>query len=181
MKKLIFALLFVIASFKLSAQINKGQWLAGGNVNWTTSFNSYYSGNSTVISIMPDAGYFFLDKLAGGLKLSYIIGNPAGNYYSTRTYGVSPFARYYFLSKTKNLNLFAQAAYGWNRTNGDGLGGANINSHQWSFSAGPAFFLNPHVALEVALNYTNEAGQMYTDGNPETLGINIGFQIHLGK
>jgi Outer membrane protein beta-barrel domain len=181
MKKLIFALACIVVTSKLSAQINKGQWLAGGNINWTSSFNSYYNSNATVISFMPDAGYFFIDKLAGGLNLVFNINNPSGNDFSTKTYGVSPFVRYYFLPKTKSLNLFAQAAYGWNRTNGDGLGGSNINSHQWSFSAGPAIFLNPHVALEFALNYTNMGGPDYSNGNPETFGLNIGFQIHLGK
>ena len=69
MKKLFVAFLCIAVSAKLSAQINKGQWLAGGNINWTSSFNSYYNSNATVISIMPDAGYFFIDKLAGGLNL----------------------------------------------------------------------------------------------------------------
>ena len=93
-------------------------------------------------------------------------------------YGFSPFVRYYLLPSGKSVNIFTEAAYGW--TKGDEQGGTST-SHQWSLSAGPTFFLNPHVAIEVALNYTNTAGHLYTYGNPESLGISIGFQIHLGK
>jgi len=78
MKKMILLLLVIIVSNQVTAQIKKGQWLAGGNVNWTTSFNSY--GDSTVIKIMPDVGYFFLDKLAGGLKINHTIVIPSHDY-----------------------------------------------------------------------------------------------------
>ena len=177
MKKMIFLLLAFVISNQLTAQIKKGQWLAGGNVNWTSTFNGNFYGNSTIISIMPDAGYFFIDKLAGGLKLNYTIVNPSSGL-SYVDFGFSPFVRYYFLPTAKTINIFTEAAYGWGRNTAQG---GNITNHQWSLSAGPAFFLNPHVALEVAVVYTNTAGQQYTDGNPETIGINIGFQVYLGK
>ncbi|HEY2350290.1 MAG TPA: hypothetical protein VGH64_14835, partial [Puia sp.] len=140
--------------------------------------NSYYSSNATTVSILPDAGYFFFNKLAGGLKLSYSLGNPGGNGFSSNEYGVSPFLRYYVLPSSKNINIFGQVAYGWNRVD---AGGGNSISHEWSISAGPAFFLNPHIALEFALFYTNTGGASYTTGNGESIGLNVGFQIHLGK
>ena len=111
------------------------------------------------------------------MKLNYTIANPSSGL-SYTDYGFAPFVRYYILPAEKNINIFAEAAYGWDRNT---VQGANSTSHQWSVSAGPSFFLNPHVALEVALNYSNTAGQLYESGHPETLGINIGFQIHLGK
>jgi hypothetical protein len=181
MKKLLFVCLILAASFKVCAQINKGQWLVGGNANWTTSFNSSNTGNATAVNIMPDAGYFFYNKLAGGLKLNYTIGNPSGNGFSFDEYGVSPFLRYYILPSSKNINIFGQVAYGWNRVDAQGMGGASAISHEWSISAGPAFFLNPHIALEFALFYTNTGGASYTTGNGESIGLNVGFQIHLGK
>ena len=177
MKKMIFLLLVIVVSNRVGAQVKKGQWLAGGNVNWTSSFNGDFNENSTIISIMPDAGYFFFNKLAGGLKLNYTIINPSSGL-SYVDFGFSPFVRYYILPATKTINIFTEAAYGWGRNTEQG---ANVTGHQWSISAGPAFFLNPHVALEVALNYTNTAGQQYTISNSETLGINIGFQVYLGK
>ena len=174
---MIFLLLVIVISNQVTAQIKKGQWLAGGNVNWTSAFNGDFYGNSTVISIMPDAGYFFIDKLAAGLKLNYTIINPSSGL-SYVDFGFSPFVRYYILPAEKTINIFTEAAYGWGRNTEQG---ANVTNHQWSVSAGPAFFLNSHVALEVALIYTNTAGQHLTDGNPETIGINIGFQVYLGK
>jgi hypothetical protein len=177
MKKTFFALLFIVAGLNLSAQIRKGQWLAGGNVNWTSSFNTYTTDRSTLITIMPDAGYFFIDKLAGGMKLNFVINNPSNDYHNW-LYGFSPFVRYYILPPSKTINIFAEAAYGWNR---DDIQGFHSTSHEWSVSAGPAFFFNPHVALEVALMYTNTSGQVFTSGNAETFGMNIGFQVYLGK
>src|SRR5579863_2054352 len=95
MRKMLFLLFVIVVSNQVSAQIKKGQWLAGGNLNWTSTFNDY-NGNNTVVTIMPDAGYFFIDKLAGGLKLNYSMGHPAqGGAYSN--FGFSPFVRYYIL------------------------------------------------------------------------------------
>jgi len=177
MRKMIFLLLVIVVSNQVTAQIKKGQWLAGGNVNWTTSFNSY--GTSTVIKIMPDVGYFFLDKLAGGLKINHTIVIPG--YDSSQAYssfGFSPFLRYYFLPATNTINVFGEASYGW--------GGFYYNdyddiNHQWSVSVGAAFFLNRYVALEAALNYINITEQHVVSGRQKTLGINIGFQVYLGK
>ena len=177
MKKIIFLVLVIVFSNQVTAQIEKGHWLVGGNVNWTTSFNSY--GDSTVIKIMPDVGYFFLDKLAGGLKINHTIVIPSHDSSSSFSYfGFSPFLRYYILPAVNTINVFAEVAYGW--------GGLNYNDfnniyHQWSISTGAAFFLNRHVALEAALMYTNTSEKWNINGNPKTLGINIGFQVYLGK
>ena len=177
MKKIIFLLLVIVFSNHVTAQIKKGQWLVGGNVNWTTTFTSY--GDSTVIKIMPDVGYFFLDKLAGGLKISHTIVIPShDSSYSFSYFGFSPFLRYYILPVENTINVFAEVAYGW--------GGLNYNdfgdiSHQWSISAGAAFFLNRHVALEAALSYTHTTERIPVNGNPKTLGLNLGFQVYLGK
>ena len=177
MKKMILLLLVIIVSNQVTAQIKKGQWLVGGNVNWTTSFNSY--GDSTVIKIMPDVGYFFLDKLAGGLKINHTIVITSHDSSNSQSYfGFSPFLRYYILPAANTINVFAEVAYGW--------GGFNYNdfdviSHQWSVSVGAAFFLNRHVALEAAFNYSNTTEKFKINGNPKTLGLNFGFQVYLGK
>jgi hypothetical protein len=177
MKKVIFLLLVIVVSNQVAAQIKKGQWLAGGNVNWTTSFNSY--GNSTVIKIMPDVGFFFLDKLAGGLKINHTIVLPShDSSYSYSEFGFSPFLRYYFLPAANTINVFAEVAYGWG---GFYYNEYDVISHQWSVFVGAAFFLNRHVALEAALNYTNITEQNHLNGYPKTLGLNFGFQVYLGK
>ena len=178
MKKLIFVLACILVTSTLSAQIKKGQWLAGGNANWTTTSQSDYSnGNSTVISVNPDVGYFFIDKLAGGIKINYSFINQSGGS-AYNSYGFLPFVRYYVLPADKNINVFAEVATGWGNAYQGGYSG---NSHVWSISAGPAFFLNKHVALECALNFSNYSGSNYNSGDAQTFGMNIGFQIHLGK
>ena len=177
MKKTIFLLFVIVVSNQVTAQIKKGQWLAGGNVNWTTSFNSY--GDSTVIKIMPDVGYFLLDKLAGGLKINHTIvipGHDSSNSFSY--FGLSPFLRYYFLPAANAINVFGEVAYGWGGYNHNDF---NVIIDQWSISAGAAFFLNRHVALEAAFNYTHLTENNVLNRNPKTLGLNVGFQVYLGK
>ncbi len=177
MKKMIFLLLIIVVSNQVTAQIKKGQWMVGGNVNWTTSFNDY--GDSTVIKIMPDAGYFFLDKLAGGLKINHTIvftSHDSSNSHSE--FGISPFLRYYILPVENTINVFAEVSYGWGGINYNDFG---VIKQQWSVSAGAAFFLNRHVALEAALMYSHTTERIPVNGNPKTLGLNLGFQVYLGK
>jgi hypothetical protein len=84
--------------------------------------------------------------------------------------------RYYILPAANTINVFAEAAYGWTgfyHRNSDAI------IHQWSVSVGTAFFLNRNMALEAALNYTNITEVRL--GYPKTLGLNIGFQVYLGK
>lgn len=50
----------------------------------------------------------------------------------------------------------------------------------WGIKAGPAFFLNPSIALEATVGY---GSFKYSDADDatNTFGVNVGFQIHLGK
>ena len=137
----------------------------------------YSTPNTISFSFMPNAGYFILDKFATGLKLNYSVTNSERSESSTM-YGVSPFVRYYFLPVSQKVNVFAETAYGWNRVD---IGNGNSVSHNWSFSAGPAIFVTQHVALQFALNFTTYSAKYYNGVHPGVLGLNVGFQIHLGK
>lgn len=186
MKKAVFLLLIIVVNSRVKAQIKKGQWMAGGNVSFAYSYNnnyynpvtgSYYSPSTVSFSFMPDAGYFIIDKLAGGLTLNYSVTNPEFSA-AVSTYGFSPFIRYYVLPVNKKVNAFIETAYGWSRESEQG--GVIISNH-WSFSGGPVIFLSRHVALEMALNFTTYSGEIYGSSHPGILGFNIGFQVYLGK
>lgn len=42
------------------------------------------------------------------------------------------------------------------------------------------FFLTPHTALEVTLQYRSAGGDAFVSDRQNILGVNVGFQVHLG-
>jgi hypothetical protein len=127
-------------------------------------------------TINPNIGYFFANKFAGGLNLSidhssYTLGD---NKSVTTSYLIGPYARYYFLSIEKLTNLFLEGNYQHN---------LSIPSKQsldrFLFFAGPAFYFNESVGLEVTIGYSVTTGAAVM--GDKSFRINIGFQIHLEK
>lgn len=112
---------------------------------------------------------------------------------------ISPFVRYYFLPSSRKLNVFADASYSYGNnkekstvyqesTPPGSIPVVNLStnynkykSHSWSIAAGPAFFMNPKVSVELTAGYsfTKYDGNTNQKGNALLLGA--GFQIHLGK
>ena len=67
---------------------------------------------------------------------------------------LAPFIRYYLLCKNQKLNLLAEGSYykGWAKNKN--LGGFSRGKpFGYSFAAGHVWFINPHTALELTLNY----------------------------
>lgn len=114
------------------------------------------------------------------------------------TFNISPFARYYFLAPAKKINLLGEIAYV--RTEGraksltrettyfpsnpptinESSYTENFTSNTFSIGAGPAFFLNSKVSLELLVKYAT--GKISgSDQNSNAFGFATGFQIHLGK
>ncbi|WP_205510903.1 outer membrane beta-barrel protein [Longitalea arenae] len=177
MKKVLFAAFLLVSSNAIFAQVNKGQWLVGG----TAGFNSFKQGDSksTSVWISPNAGYFFIDKLAGGLRVNFNSDKAKGADDAYTSFGVAPFLRYYFLDAAQKVNVFADASYGFDKAGTDDKASGN----NFSIMAGPAVFLTPNTALEFALYYKSYGGDLYEnlDGDRENnFGLSIGFQIHLG-
>ncbi|MBX2921954.1 MAG: porin family protein [Chitinophagaceae bacterium] len=186
-------LLILIAFFSASSafsQINKGQFLVGGSGSF--SGRDENSVKSTKLTVSPNAGYFFMDKLAGGLNLVFDHGRTKlsiDQKTSGTSYGISPFVRYYVLPASNKINLFAQASYGWGRgtmSSNYSEGKYKVNTNYFSFSAGPAFFINRNVAIELTAGYTQTDLKSKYDGSTSTsknknFQAGVGFQIHLGK
>lgn len=174
MKKVLFAALMTIAVQGVFAQVNKGQWLVGGNAG----FASHKQGEvkATEFTISPNAGYFFIDKFAGGLRIDLTSLKYKGADASSE-FLISPFLRYYFLESAQKLNIFADASYGFGSVKDDG---ESASQNGFVISAGPAVFLTPNTALEFALQYRSMGGDAYGDDNRNTFGLKVGFQIHLG-
>jgi hypothetical protein len=178
MKKVLFAAFLLVSSNAIFAQVNKGQWLVGGNVSFESI--KHGDGKATKFTASPNAGYFFIDNFAGGLRFELTSTKVKNADDADSRWSLSPFLRYYFLPATQKVNVFADASYGFGK---DGMA-EKESFNQFAIMAGPAIFLTPNTALEFALGYKSYGGDFYKIGGKEErenhFGINIGFQIHLG-
>lgn len=69
MGKLTVLLLLTFLLTNSYSQITRENWLVGGNGSFTVF--KVRDEKSRYLQLSPNIGYFFIDKLAAGLKLSY--------------------------------------------------------------------------------------------------------------
>ena len=174
MKKVLFAALLLIGTSGAFAQINKGQWLVGGNAGFNSS--KWGEAKNTSFELSPDAGYFFAKQFAGGLRASITSSKDEGDEDAYSAVMVSPFVRYYFMPAANKLSIFADASYGFGSEGYD----EKAKFSGFKVMAGPAVFLSPNTALEFTLGYTS-IKYKDIDDRANSFGVNVGFQIHLGK
>jgi len=177
-------LLVTILSLNGFSQINKGQWIIGGNAAF--SYYKYYSTKTAAISLSPGSGYFFLNRLSGGLRLGYdarFNSYQSGGSSTESFISAVPFIRYYFLSNEHKMNFFVDGGFGysWGKFK-YAQSDFTYHSKIISFKMGPAIFLNEHTALEITLGYNHSIAGGFGD----TLAINVlqigvGLQVHIGK
>lgn len=183
LKAIIISFFFTTLSY---SQITKNNWLIGGNGNFKTTATEKLSDgtkaydNRTIFSLTPNVGYFFYDKLAGGISLSYTFDNIYNQDY--QYFGVGPFLRYYFLNPEKRVNIFLQGNLNYYEGGGkteDGRDTGKFHNNGYGIKAGTAIFLNSNVALEFSLDYLNN--RLNSALKEQTFMIGIGFQLHLEK
>lgn len=175
----LFILFFI--SYNSVGQITKDNWLVGGSGSFSSQKEHLISTDVRGLNIRlsPNIGYFFIDKFAGGIRLTFNhnkIKFNGGVGRSTQT-GLGPYIRYYFLNEDKRLNFFAETAYQYLHSKGGN--GASDKQNNFSFSAGPVFYFNSSVGFELILNY--ELINTPQGTNAKTFSVGFGFQIHLEK
>jgi hypothetical protein len=177
MKRIFFAAVLMVGSYAASAQISKGQWLVGGNASFKSEkFGSSDNNKVTTFEFKPDVGYFFLDNLAAGIRFNYSSSKVKSEDKANTYLLAGPFVRYYFLPAVQKVNIFVDGTYGFGKEGQD----PKINLNGYEFTAGPAIFLSPNVALELGISYQSLKYKDISDRD-NTFGVNVGFQIHLGK
>jgi len=175
MKKLHFTCLalFVFFSTLVQAQTEKGNMLLGGTASFGGQFNDFQ--DIIAVGINPQIGFFLEDNLAfgGALNLGYA---SFGGGTSATSFGVVPFARYYFGSSSSRFFIQAKGGFSTRRID-DGF--AITTDTRGLFGGGPgmAFFLSEQIAIEGLVDLTRVTGRLgYTD-----LGLLIGVQAYLGR
>ena len=167
-------------------QINKGQFLIGGNISFESVKNqgsnlAEYKARNFFTS--PGIGYFIIEKLAAGIRLdlkSYKQSSP-NDWHQTYT-SISPFLRYYIVPSSKKINAFIDVSYLSYRSGfKPGTSSGSVDrSNGYSVSGGPAIFLTEQIALEFILGYKRTNVK---DGDYLSTAFNsgLGLQIHLGR
>lgn len=192
MKFLILFLLFFFIISQSHAQITNGYWMFGGNLS--ASINKTGSDDqgskSTDISMSADAGYFFADKFAGGIVLSYNLnnlnflnGSSTNNFSNSESFYGGPFIRYYLLPSDNLYNIIANMTFQLGEMKDrDMYKSHSAGSNKFVISAGPVIFFNNNAGLEFLLNYTSISTFSTNLDEPfHSFGFSIGFQIHVNK
>jgi len=188
-----------LITFFAKGQTEKNNWLMGGSLGFTSSTQKESdvsgSSNTSVFQVTPGIGRFFMNNLAAGISLNLTSSHSSssgGSISGTTTYFTAgPFARCYF-NASPHVKLFVHGdaswgseKYSYNSGSGNDQGQPGNPITIYEGKAGVAFFLNPHVALEVTAGYQSMTETDKTGGTPVkyTTGsvvAGIGFQIYLG-
>jgi hypothetical protein len=181
MKKSVLLLLAACIFFNIAnSQITKGNWMVGGNALFSSQSENLRGTavKGLNIELLPGIGYFFIDKLAGGARISFKYSKTKYNGVSSNStqVGLGPFLRYYFLNQEKRVNLFAETYYQYLLISGSNF--KSYNENKLKFSAGPVIYFNSSVGMEFTVNY-EIFNSNATNTDVKTLFFGIGFQIHL--
>jgi hypothetical protein len=159
-----------------SPQIGKGDWLAGGDIWYSSSSLSGVSNSrNTYFSADPELGYFFGSGLAGGFKLNFSSSKMQTVSGAFTNFSAEPFIRYYALPQRNRINVFGEFGYGFGS---EGRGNKDTYNF-WEAIGGPAFFFSPYTSLEAGLTYRSNGGDAYPVKYNQ-FGINLSYQVHLG-
>jgi hypothetical protein len=171
MKKILFSLVLLAGSyFSAHAQTEQGNMLVGGNVLLNTTKNN------TRIGITPSAGYFVARNLAVGAALG--LDYTKTNIDKTTTFGVGPFARYYFGSL--NFRPFLDAELSFQSVKDQkGSSSNTYNSTNYFLGGGLAAFINRNVAIEGLAGYSHSSYSSL--GNSGGFNLRIGFQVYINR
>ena len=175
-----------------SAQLTKGNWLMGGKASLASSNFETNDSKLTAIDLSPDIGYFFVDRLAAGIRMGYSRSktkfgdNPSQpgteNSFESKAYSIGPFIRYYFLPIENRYNILTELNYQYinSKLEINNSNSSTSSSNQFSIAAGPAIYLNSSVALEFLVGYSITPKNK-SSAKSSKVGFGIGFQIHLEK
>jgi hypothetical protein len=185
------------------AQINRGNFMLGGNItahhDLVKSSSSTGKYTNTSVSNNATAAYFAGKNFCVGFALpfelqSYKYGDPSFETYTSTTYGIKPFVRYYIpvassiFILTEGMGIFTHTTdklkYEYDGlTENSKSSGTNVG---FSAGTGLAFRLNNHALLELLGNYQYTKSNNKNENLPSAakstnnrLFLSVGFNFLL--
>ena len=170
MKRILVTILLTAIFYSVNAQTEKGDWLVGGRVDLNTAKSS------SQIRFNPNAGAFVINNLAvgGNFAIDYAKSGDV----KTTSFGIGPFARYYFTTSNAKPLLHTSFNYISSKVKGPGTSITN-NGFNFIAAGGVALFMNQNVALEILAGYSHTKYKDFDGSGGFSLGI--GFQVYLSK
>lgn len=200
MKYFLFLCSVVFLYYGTTAQLTKKNWLVGGSGSFY-SYNENYSTGSfnqmakyTSIDMAAPVGYFFIDKVAAGLRPNFssykgkVVSASTGSGGSTNSYRltIGPFARYYFLNANNPFNILADITYQLGYLQQLGALHEKGKNNTFSFMLGPEFFFNSTAGIEILIGYSQKT--LSIENSPGAFSniqngfqVSVGFTLHLEK
>lgn len=175
MKKAICLLVLAFSLQSINAQIQAGGFMVGGKVGFSSESNSEDEDYKlTSFKFKPEFGYFFIDKLAGGIRGSIETGKYYDESYTDLLIG--PFVRYYFLQAAMRTNIFLDGSYKFGSQKSGG--GDSFGTSQFGIGGGVDFFISRCFAIEMMLRYSSFKYSDFDD-RYNTIAFLVGFQLFL--
>ena len=178
---LLFSATLLLSSLRsVQAQTERGNLIIGTQIaNVGATFQNH--SNIFNFEVTPSAAYFIDNNLALGAMVTLGLSAPK-DAPTTFTYGIGPWARYYFatpkeLDFSQHAAFFVDAFVGFQGVS-HSKGGGSTNGLGIKIGPGLSYFLTPNISLDGSFNYNLVLGF----GNATTvnrLGINVGFQVFL--
>lgn len=170
MKKIFAIILLTGILYTVNAQTDKGDWLVGGRFDLNTAKNS------SQFSFSPNAGVFVINNLAvgGNFGIDYAKSGDV----KTTSFGIGPFARYYFTTSNTKPLLHTAFNYISSKVKGPNTSITN-NGFNFIAAGGVALFMNQNVALEILAGYSHTKYKDFDGSGGFSMGI--GFQVYLSK
>ena len=186
---------FVLAATFTHAQTSSGNLMFGGGIAFSSNTRQSDNDNTySNVSFTPNAGYFVSDNFAVGLSVTMASEKSGTGQFrlTENTFGVGPFARYYFFTSNEQFAIFGQAGLSLaSEKNTDASGFVRKGSlTSFSLFPGAAYFLNEHWAVELSIT-----GFQFTSSDPDkendndkstyvnfglrTFSPTLGFRYHL--
>jgi hypothetical protein len=162
----------------VSAQaVNSGAWMLGGSLGFNSIKYDGADEANTAFNISPNFGYYVINDLAIGVRLSFY--NESYGDESDSQFGAGPWARYYIVKSP----VFAQAGIDFGSTGLDLFSLlADEGSSTIHFGAGYSWFLNNSVAIEPLLQYSiYSADDEGFIGDYNRFGFNLSVQAFIGR
>ncbi len=207
MKKVFLVTVALLMYINSQAQTSQGSILVGAGIGFNSSNNKNKDGDftskSSTSNLFVGGGYFLDDKLALGIDLNFGSSSNSSNQdanpdlekTTSTTFGISPFARYYYMLDDK-FGFFGQLAIpissSQNKFEGDKQGssiGAGLE-----LKPGMVFFPNSKFGIESSIgllglvNTTNKDkdGNKTSSNSTFNLGassatqlFNLGFRYYI--
>ncbi|AWO01263.1 hypothetical protein DLD77_05945 [Chitinophaga alhagiae] len=192
-KMIVMAVLGLVGTQFAKAQVQKGDFLVGGNVGVTSTTPDKVDGSddkttTTTFNISPKVGYALSDKWMVGVFVDAGFANikdvDAGTTTKIKSHLIAPgiFVRNYHMLGESKVAIFGEAnvSYGFGSVKADDTKTASLNTLEANVLPGITYFVTKRFMLEGVfggITYRTETEKAQPAGTPKTTTSTFDFSF----